>query len=540
MEQAAPTECRKSLDQLLEQALAERSREEEQVEVTYELTSDYVSEQHGFRLNPEDAAAASSSQNKEEEDEENEEAPGSFQIERKVRRNSILLGIAIILCFGGFFVLQSLQSSMFPVTGLQSLSLLYFFATFSCILGPIIDQKIGIRWTFLAVSLLEACYVLVFHYYHPVALVICAILLGLGLGPMIRVQKSYLSRNISRLSYVTQAMRNKIQQRYLRIFFHVSKSYYFWGHLAATIIMEYAGTMDSGGSLLSNSTEDVTAVQRTELCYERLCQNGIYPTEIEADDTSSPPAGIPSNATMVFIYVFTTSIAIGGLIVFIFLEKIEVLLEQDPMERSVFYQTMRQIRLILVDKNVRLALPMFVFIGIEQAFIFGDFTRAYISCALGVQSVSFTMMCLGGAHTLGSIGVHLFSQHFQRPIIMAAGLVCQSGLLMVLWLWTPVKDDAAVFYVIAGGWGLCNAIWETLTLTFLASTYPDDWQAPFCTYYQLQWFGMAISFCISPYLCTEIKILALAIFLAVSIIPYTILEFRLHHRSQIQNRTDML
>ncbi|GIY35119.1 hypothetical protein CEXT_740331 [Caerostris extrusa] len=45
-------------------------QEEEQVEVTYELTSDYVSEQHGFRLNPEDAAAASSSQNKEEEDEE--------------------------------------------------------------------------------------------------------------------------------------------------------------------------------------------------------------------------------------------------------------------------------------------------------------------------------------------------------------------------------------------------------------------------------------------------------------------------------------
>ncbi|GIY35115.1 UNC93-like protein [Caerostris extrusa] len=155
---------------------------------------------------------------------------------------------------------------MFPVTGLQSLSILYFFATFSCILGPIIDQKIGIRWTFLAVSLLEACYVLVFHYYHPVALVICSILLGLGLGPMIR-------------------------------------SYYFWGHLAATIIMEYAGTMNNGGSSLSNSTEDVTVVQRTELCYERLCQNGIYPTEIETDDTSSPPAGIPTNATMVFIYV---------------------------------------------------------------------------------------------------------------------------------------------------------------------------------------------------------------------------------------------
>ncbi|GFQ69803.1 hypothetical protein TNCT_89331 [Trichonephila clavata] len=66
----APSECRKSLDQLLEQALAERSREEEQVEVTYELTGDdYVCEQHGLRLNSEDA---STSRNKDEEEDENE------------------------------------------------------------------------------------------------------------------------------------------------------------------------------------------------------------------------------------------------------------------------------------------------------------------------------------------------------------------------------------------------------------------------------------------------------------------------------------
>ncbi|GFT67661.1 protein unc-93 homolog A [Nephila pilipes] len=534
----APSECRKSLDQLLEQALAERSREEEQVEVTYELTGDYICEQHGLRLNSEDASI---SRNKDEEEDENEENIGSIQTERKVMKNCVVLGIAIILCFSGFSALQSLQSSLFPFTGLHSLSILYFFAIFSSLCGPIIDQKIGLNWTFLAVSLMESLYVLVFHYYHPVALITCAIFLGLCLGPTIRVQKSYLSRNISRLSYVTQAMRNKIQQRYLRIFFLTSKSCYFWGHLVATIIMEYSGATVTDDLSLSNSTGGtVTVVQRTEVCYERLCTNGIYPTEIDSDDVDSSSPIISPNTTKLFIYVFTSSIVVGFLIVVIFLEKVEILLEQDPMERSLLYQTMRQIRLILIDKNVRLALPMLIFIGIEQAFIFGDFTRAYISCALGLQSVSFTMMCLGGAHTLGSIGVHLFSQHFQRPIIMAAGLVCQSGLLMVLWLWTPVQDDAAVFYVIAGGWGLCNAIWETLTLTFLASTFVDDWQAPFCTYYQLQWFGMAISFCISPYLCAEIKILALAVFLAVAIIPYTILEFRLHQRSRIQNRTDML
>lgn len=32
-------------------------------------------------------------------------------------------------------------------------------------------------------------------------------------------------------------------------------------------------------------------------------------------------------------------------------------------------------------------------------------------------------------------------------------------------LWKPDKEDAAVFYVTAVGWGLCNAIWETLLLS---------------------------------------------------------------------------
>ncbi|KAF8791752.1 UNC93-like protein like [Argiope bruennichi] len=449
MDPQAPSECRKSLDQLLEQALAERSREEEQVEVTYELTSDFVPEQRGYRLNPEDAAAAISSRNKDEEEDENEGCESLVDDPRPGQANRIIaadlidkvddlvrsdqnvtlrmlavkvdVSIGTVwtivhdrlryrkVCARGFSALQSLQSSIFPAIGLQSLSILYFFATFSCICGPIIDHKIGIKWTFFIVSSLEALYVLAFHYYHPFALITCAIFLGLGLGPMIRVQKSYLSRNISRLSYVTQAMRNKIQQRYLRIFFLTSKSFYFWGNLAAAIIMEYAGGMYSESSSLSNSTEDaVTVIQHTELCYERLCKNGIYPVESDPEDVIESTTTVPSKATKIFIYVFTPAIAIGVLIIFIFLEKVEALLEQDPMERSLFHQTMRQMRLILVDKNVRLALPMLIFIGIEQAFIVGDFTRAYISCALGLQSVSFTMMCLGGAHTLGSFGVLSF------------------------------------------------------------------------------------------------------------------------------------
>ncbi|XP_054719801.1 protein unc-93 homolog A-like [Uloborus diversus] len=123
---------------------------------------------------------------------------------------------------------------------------------------------------------------------------------------------------------------------------------------------------------------------------------------------------------------------------------------------------------------------------------------------------------------------------------MAGGIVCQAGLLTVLWLWTPLKDDAAVFYVIAGGWGLCHAIWKTLTTTYLASTYAEDWPIPFCAYYQLQCIGSAFVFAISSYLCSEIKVCLLAAALALALVPYTALEFRIHQRSRTQTNTTAL
>lgn len=297
---------------------------------------------------------------------------GFVQIEKKVMRNAIILSISSIFLTSGFFVLQSLQSSLFQDTGLQSLSVLYIFASLSSLYAPIVVQKADIKGTIATSSLLLLLYIIAFHFYHPAAWITAGLVLGLSFGPMVRAQKTYLAQNISRLSYVTQAMRTKIQQRYLRYFFVISKSSYFWGHLVATIIMEYAGDVED---LSLNSTESPFAVVRhTELCYERLCKDSVHPMDYSMDKISSAKT-MPPFMSKLFVYVFASFVAVGALLVVIGLEKIEFLLEQDPMERPLIYQTMRQIKLIMVDKNVRLAIPMLIFIGIEQAFIFGDFTR---------------------------------------------------------------------------------------------------------------------------------------------------------------------
>lgn len=51
----------------------------------------------------------------------------------------------------------------------------------------------------------------------------------------------------------------------------------------------------------------------------------------------------------------------------------------------------------------QLLIPITVWIGMEQAFIGADFTQAYVSCALGIPSVGYVMICFGCVNAICSL-----------------------------------------------------------------------------------------------------------------------------------------
>lgn len=53
-----------------------------------------------------------------------------------------------------------------------------------------------------------------------------------------------------------------------------------------------------------------------------------------------------------------------------------------------------------------------IFSGLEQGFVFADFTKSYVTCALGIERVGFVMICFGVVDaffslTLGKKGTFL-------------------------------------------------------------------------------------------------------------------------------------
>ncbi|GFU33295.1 protein unc-93 homolog A [Nephila pilipes] len=478
------------------------------------------------------------------------ESISSVQTERQLLKNMIVLGLGFVFTFSALAALQSMQSSLFLETllGLHSLSVFYGLAAFSCLYGPIFVQKLTPNWTVVLAFVLVALYISTFFYPRPYTVIPSAVLLGLSFGPLFCAQTTFLMQLVSRMAYLTNGIRDKVQQRYLRLFYFFYNSSRIWGHLITALLLRYGGDVyvfstrpqyprfhATGPHFpmldLHMSPSLYATVARPSLCtLDHITEDRIFRSP------ASYVFYVPSNLYLMLISTYLGLAFLGLATVTTLLDKFDLYVSQDPLERPPILLSFRKVILSLIDPQLRLMFPMILFIGYQQGFMIADFTRSYVSCALGLEAIGYTMLCMAAMTTLGSVAAHQFFKHIKRMTIMFATVVCHTGLLMVLWLWTPVRDDVAVFYVIAAGWGLCNAVWETLTTTYLATTFTYDWQAPFAVYFMAQCIGLTTAFTCSPIFVNDIKICLMAGLMILALIPYTILELRLHRQQKLQDR----
>jgi len=81
-----------------------------------------------------------------------------------------------------------------------------------------------------------------------------------------------------------------------------------------------------------------------------------------------------------------------------------------------------------------------------------------------VHRIGFVIVAYGAVSAVASLAVgHVTATHIRRVYVVVSGATFNGGLLLALAWWTPTADDPAMFYVIAGCLGLCDAIWQTQT-----------------------------------------------------------------------------
>ncbi|XP_075940033.1 protein unc-93 homolog A [Anarhichas minor] len=427
-------------------------------------------------------------------------------------KNVLVVSVGFLSLFTAYGGLQSLQSSLNAEQGMGVVSLSVIYASIilsSMFLPPIMIKNLGCKWT-IVVGM--TCYVSYsFGNLYPgwYTLIPTSVILGLGGSPLWSAKCTYLT-----ISGNAQAARDgkkgsDVINQYFGIFFFIFQSSAVWGNLMSSLIFQ----QDTSVALIPE--------EQLQSCGAADC--GL---NIRVNGTTTRPAQ-KLVQTLVGCYIGVGVLAM--LIVAVFLDNIDR--EQSSQfrgNREPFCQTFLATFRLLKDWRLLTLIPLTMYSGFEQSFLSGEYTKNYVTCALGIHFVGYVMMCFGASNSLCSFLFGRLARYTGRAVLFFIAALGNFACIIALMFWRPHPDDLVVFFVFPALWGMSDAIWQTQTNALYGILFPRDKEAAFANYRMWESLGFVIAFAYSTFICLEYKLYILMAVLLLTVITYPIVEYHEH------------
>lgn len=425
-------------------------------------------------------------------------------------RNVLVLSLGFLLLFTAYGGLQSLQSSLYREAGLgvAVLGTLYGAVLLSSLLlPPLLIRTLGCKATIAASMSCYVAFSLGNFYASWYTLIPTAIVLGLGAAPLWSAQGTYLTLMGQAQAEKAGRVGRDVVNQYFGIFFLIFQSSGVWGNLISSLVF---------GQL---PTHEHTPEQQLPSCGARDCLMAKAPTN------GTRP--VPQKLIDTLLGIYTGSGVLAVLLVALFLEPVRDVPRKSegenppPSLRSTLLSTFK----LFGDTRLRLLILLPMYSGFEQAFLAGDYTRSYVTCALGIQFVGYIMICFSATNALCSELYGKLSQHTGRKALYMLGAVTHLSCIVALLLWEPSPDQQAVFFVFSGLWGVADAVWQTQNNTLYGVLFAKDKEAAFASYRLGEALGFAIAFGCSAFLCVSVKLYILLGVLCLTMAAYGLVEY---------------
>ncbi|XP_071087105.1 protein unc-93 homolog A-like [Haliotis cracherodii] len=444
---------------------------------------------------------------------------------RQIIKNVLVVSIAFVVLFISYGSMANLQSSLNMESGVGSGSLAVIYAAMiiSCLFVPsFLIAHIGCKWSIVLSITGYIAYMVANFYPVWATMVPASILIGLGAGPLWSAKCTYLTTLGVWYARMTGQSEDAIINRFFGVFFMFFQSYQIWGNIIIFSIFS------SSSSTASNTSD--TSVPEQRICGARFC-----PSQIAASNNTNLERPVD---TKIYILcgVFVTCAVSGMFIIILFLDRMKLVKEDQQTKRVSPRVLMASIKHLITSRYQILLVPLTVYSGIEQALIGGDFTRSFITCTLGIHYVGYIMICYGVVDAFCSF---LFGQLVKSvghiPFFVLA-FVLHGSCQIVFLLWDPDSNSLYVFYVIAGFWGMGDAVVQTQINALYGLLFKDNMESGFANYRLWESVGFIIQYAYNDYLCTSTKLhISLAI-LITGMFGYATVEV-LHRR---ENNSKML
>ncbi|KZC14684.1 PREDICTED: UNC93-like protein [Dufourea novaeangliae] len=446
------------------------------------------------------------------------ESTGYEPAERwRITRNVLVIGLAFMVNFTAFMGATNLQSSINADQSLGTFTLasIYGSLIFSNIFLPtLIISWLGCKWT-ISLSILTYVPFMAAQFYPKFYTMIPAgLMVGIGAGPLWCAKCTYLTVAADAYATLSDVATDVLVTRFFGVFFMFYQMAQVWGNLISSAVLSYG--MDA---VPTNTILNSTIV--AEVCGANFC--GATSGDAESPKLDRPP----EERIHLISGIYLCCMIAASLIVAFGVDS----LSRYNRGRSGSATGLSGIKLLAVtlkllkEKSQLLILPIIIFIGAEQAFLFADYNASFVSCAWGISNIGYVMICFGVTNAIAALGAGSIMKLTGRKALMIFAFCLHLGILIFLLRWKPTPDRSSMFFLMSGLWGLCDAMWLVQVNALSGILFPGKEEAAFSNFRLWESTGSVITYAYSPYLCTQTKLYILIGILCLGMIGYGLIEW---------------
>lgn len=181
----------------------------------------------------------------------------------------------------------------------------------------------------------------------------------------------------------------------------------------------------------------------------------------------------------------------------------------------------------LCDKRMLLIIPLLAYSGLQQAFVWAEFTKEVVTPALGVSGVGGAMAVYGAADVICSLVAGRFTSNLSSiTFIVSGGAFLQ--ILVLFWLLLKYSLTSGILgfvypLLMAIIWGTGDGVFNTQLNAILGMLFKHNTEAAFAQLKVWQSAATAIVFFISPYISFHVMLLVMIGTLCISVSSFLFL-----------------
>ncbi|XP_051132124.1 UNC93-like protein 3 [Andrographis paniculata] len=404
------------------------------------------------------------------------------------KRDVHILCWAFLLIFLAYGAIQNLESTINTEgdLGTTSLGILYVsFAVFS-VVSSVVVRKLGAKyalvlgttgyWLFTAANLLPSWYTMV---PTSVYLGFAASIIWVGQG-----------------TYLTSAARSHASDNKLHEGTVIGRfNGLFWGMFAAHQLV---------GNLVTLTL---------------LRDNG----------------GVTTGTTLLFI-VFLFSMTVGTILMCFLSNRNtrDEQLENSPVTLSSSVGSLVKSMLnLLLDIRILLVIPLILYSGLQQAFVWAEYTKEIVNPVLGEQGVGGAMAVYGAFDAVSSLlAGRLTSNLSSIMIITLGGSLIQ--LLVLLWLLLNYSAGSGLLatllpLLIGALWGIGDGVLNTQLSALLGMLFKHDLEGAFAQFKLWQSLSIAVVYFISASISMQTMVAIMLVALCISVACFLFLTLKVEN-----------